>query len=107
VPSFATTRYLWEDADARLRTAAASDRRDLERGVDLVVSELRRRLGGTFTVDELIALYDEGTDWVPPIARRAAPANPRAWEEEVVGGAAFWRYAREAQDFGGGRRRGD
>lgn len=107
-PSFANARYLWEDADARLRAAAPADRRDLERATERAVVELRRRLGGTFTVLELVEFYDrQGTDWVLPIAEAAAPENPRAWDAELVAGAACWRYARLAQDFAGGRRRGD
>jgi hypothetical protein len=33
-----------------------------------------------------------------------APRAPAAWDVPVVAGAAFARYAREASDFGGGRR---
>ena len=29
--------------------------------VDLLVAELRRRLGGSYTVEEVTALYDRGT----------------------------------------------
>jgi hypothetical protein len=103
-PSFANARFEWEDGDGRVRAAAAGDRRDLERAVDQVVAELRRRLGGTFSVDELVALYADGTDWVLERAVETAPGNPRAWDGEAIAGAAFWRYAREASDFAGGRR---
>jgi hypothetical protein len=102
--SFANARFEWETGAARVRSSPPADRRDLEAAVDSVVGELRRRLGGTFTVDELVALYAEGTDWVLERAVAAAPGNPRAWDGEAVGGAAFWRYAREASDFAGGRR---
>ena len=42
-------------------TGAARDARARARRVE---DELRRRLGGAFTSDELAALYDEGTAWV-------------------------------------------
>jgi hypothetical protein len=76
----------------------------MERVTDAVVVELRRRLGGPFTTDELVALYDGGTSWVTDVAVRVAPDDPEAWDVRVVGDAAFARYLREASDFAGGRR---
>jgi hypothetical protein len=68
--------------------------------VDELVSELRRRLGGPFTTDELARLYaGQGTDWAFEVATRVAPANPAAWDMPTVVGAAFARYAREASDY--------
>jgi hypothetical protein len=104
--SFATARFQWEDGARRLAAADPEDRPDLERAVDAVVVELRRRLGGPFTIAELIELYDHDTDFCQAIAVREAPGNPRAWDEGTVVGAAFWRYARDASDFAGGRRIG-
>jgi hypothetical protein len=94
----------WEEGTRRLRTAEPDIRRLLERVTDRVVDELRRRLGGPFTVDELVAFYDEGTSWVTDVAVAAAPEEPEAWDTRVVGDAAFARYLREATDFAGGRR---
>jgi hypothetical protein len=76
----------------------------LERIVGRIVDELRRRLGGAFTTEELAALYDQGTDWCLGIAYEVAPENPRAWESQTVADAAFARYLREAADYAGGRR---
>jgi hypothetical protein len=91
---------LWQEGERRLRTAEPADRQALERVVDELVLELRRRLGGQFTTEELARLYTrEGTDWAFAIATRAAPANPAAWDMPTVAGAAFARYAREASDF--------
>ena len=57
--------------------------------------ELRRRLGGPFSVQELARLYiEQGTDWCFEIAMREAPNNPAAWDLTTVAGAAFARYAR-------------
>ncbi|HEX4563237.1 MAG TPA: hypothetical protein VH115_02180 [Solirubrobacteraceae bacterium] len=75
-----------------------------ERVVEAIVSELRRRLGGRFTTDELVELYTTDTGWCLPLAMRAAPDAPWAWEAPVVMDAAFARYVREAADFAGGRR---
>ena len=91
---------LWQDGERRLAAAEPADRPVLERVVDELVSELRRRLGGPFTTDELARLYgSEGTDWAFAVATRVAPANPAAWDMATVVGAAFARYAREASDY--------
>ena len=72
----------------------------MERVVDELVLELRRRLGGPFTLNELARLYlEKGTDWCFQIATQVAPRNPAAWDLPTVGNAAFARYAREATDF--------
>lgn len=64
--------------------------------------ELRRRLGGAFTVDELVALYESGTSWGLDLAARLVPEDPDAWDPRIVD-AAFHRYLGQAQDWGGGR----
>jgi hypothetical protein len=96
---------LWLEGQRRLAHADPQDRLALERVTDEIVGELRRRLGGPFTTDELAALYSEqGTDWCLEIAIRVAPGNPAAWDMTTVAGAAFARYVRAASDYGGGRR---
>jgi hypothetical protein len=91
---------LWQEGERRLAGAEPRERPTLERVTDELVAELRRRLGGPFTTEELASLYlDEGTDWCFAIATRVAPGNPTAWEVPVVAGAAFARYAREASDY--------
>jgi hypothetical protein len=96
---------LWREGQRRLSVAEPRDRPGLERVTDALVDELRRRLGGPFTAEELAALYSrEGTDWAFDIATRAAPGDPAAWDMATVVGAAFARYVREASDYAGGRR---
>jgi hypothetical protein len=101
---FDTAMPQWEDGTRRLASAPPEQRRLLERVTDRVVDELRRRLGGPFTTEELVAFYDQGTSWVSDVAVAAAPEDPDAWDVRVVGDAAFARYLREATDFAGGRR---
>jgi hypothetical protein len=99
---------LWQEGERRLRAAAGSERAALDRVVDALVDELRRRVGSAYTADELARIYiEEGTDWCFAVAVRAAPAQPAAWDLATVAGAAFARYVRGASDFGGGRRLGD
>jgi hypothetical protein len=75
----------------------------LERVTDTLVAELRRRLGGRFSAQELVELYDSGTAWCLPVAMQVAPDAPWAWEQGVVVDAAFARYLRGATDYAGGR----
>ena len=94
----------WDEGARRL-AGAPPDRRRIYYGVtEQVVKELRRRLGGPFTTDELADLYDVGTSWVTDVAAGVAPEDPDAWDVRIVGDAAFARYLREATDFAGGRR---
>ena len=76
----------------------------MERVTDALVAELRRRLGGRFSSDELVELYDRGTSWCQQVAMNVAPQEPAAWDAAVVADAAFSRYLREASDYAGGRR---
>lgn len=96
---------LWQEGQRRLARAEGADRTAMERVVDELVAQLRRRLGGPFTVQELADLYiGQGTDWCFDIAVRVAPSRPAAWDMPTVVGAAFARYAREAIDYTTGRR---
>ncbi|MFZ0387733.1 MAG: hypothetical protein WAL22_18865 [Solirubrobacteraceae bacterium] len=104
-PSYEELIGLWQEGQRRLRESDPRDRAASERVVEELVTALRRRLGGPFTVTELASLYlQQGTDWCFEIAVRVAPNNPAAWDMTTVAGAAFARYAREAIDYSTGRR---
>jgi len=103
--SFETALEQWQEGERRLARAPDHQQPTLERVTRRIEAELRRRLGGKFTADELADLYDEGTDWTTDVAVAAAPDDPYAWDARVVGDAAFARYLRSAADFAGGRRR--
>jgi hypothetical protein len=96
---------LWREGQRRLAEADPATRPALERVTDEIVSELRRKVGGSFTTEELAAYYgSQGIDWCFDVAVRAAPGNPEAWDLTTVAGAAFARYVREASDYAGGAR---
>jgi hypothetical protein len=103
---FETAKDQWEAGERRLEEAPFDERPVLEEVTREVHAELRRRLGGAFTTDELADLYDSGTSWVADIAMAVAPEFPFAWDVRIVGDAAFARYLREAVDYAGGRRLG-
>lgn len=91
-------RQQWADGYRRLRRLAddpsASDR--LHADVDAVTAELRRRIGGTYTLSELAAAYARADDWVrEAIEERAGVARAPS----LAGDAAFYLYARGAVDY--------
>jgi hypothetical protein len=101
---FENANYQWQQGERRLRAEPADRRALLDRVTDALVAELRRRLGGRFSSEELVALYESGTAWCLPVAMKVAPEEPWAWDAGVVTDAAFARYLREAADYAGGRR---
>lgn len=101
---FENAIYQWQQGERRLQRASLEQTPLLERVIDALVAELRRRLGGRFAAQELVELYDAGTSWCLQVAMKLAPEQPWAWEAGVVVDAAFARYLREAADYAGGRR---
>lgn len=105
--SFETAGQQWREGLRRLAEVGGrdgSEQRVLDRVSQAIYEELRRRLGSAFSVDELVALYEDGTEWAQRIAMDVAPEHPSAWEPRTVVDAAFGRYVREAADYAGGRR---
>jgi hypothetical protein len=101
--TFDNAAFQWAEGARRLSEAPPDRRATLERVVDRIVAELRKRLGGPFTAAELARLYDEqGTTWLVDLAASEAPDDPWAWDHRVAD-AAFARYVREATDYAGGR----
>jgi hypothetical protein len=103
VPGFDNAIYQWQQGERRLSRAEGERRPLLQRIVDTLVVELRKRLGGRFTAEELAELYERGTSWCLQSAMDIAPDDPWAWDSRIVVDAAFARYLREAVDYAGGR----
>jgi hypothetical protein len=93
--------YQWREGERRVAEAPEPARFDLDRAADVVIYELRKRLGSSFVLDELSDLYGESTDWATQLAARSGAGTDSA----VVVDAAFARYAREASNYAGGRAR--
>jgi hypothetical protein len=104
VLAFDSAIHQWRRGERRLAQAPPERARLLGRVTDVLVAELRRRLGGRFRAEELAELYDKGTAWCLQLAMDTAPEDPWAWDSGVVVDAAFARYVREAVDYAGGRR---
>jgi hypothetical protein len=63
-----------------------------------VMTELRRRVGGTFTLRELADLYATADSWArQALSEQGTPDWPRTLA--LVEGAAFHLYARGAVDY--------
>jgi hypothetical protein len=94
----------WREGARGLAQASPEQLRILDRVVDRIYAELRRRLGSTFSVDELVDFYEAGTLWAEQLAMQTAPDHPWAWEPRLVIDGSFARYVREASDYAGGKR---
>ncbi|MCW3016256.1 MAG: hypothetical protein JWO02_3348 [Solirubrobacterales bacterium] len=102
--SFDLAFQQWQAGDQQLKRIEGVQSIAVERVCTVLLAELRRRLGSTFSTDELVELYDQGTSWCLDLAVATAPGAPWAWDERLIADATFYRYVREAQDFAGGRR---
>jgi hypothetical protein len=94
-------RHQWEDGNRRLQEV----RRDRPRygrlmgDVELVVADLRRRVGQHFTLAELANAYDGADDWVRELLDERFPDEPASHEPGTVTDAAFHVFARGASDY--------
>ena len=97
--------FQWEEGHDKLRQANrdSSAQRSMNRSVSAIHAELRRRLGASFRIEELAALYNEGTDWCLAVALEMAPPGAPAPDPAATTDGAFYLYMREASDFAGGR----
>ena len=96
-----TTRHEWQEGHRRLQATAADRARytRLLRELDIVLEELRRRVGQTFTLDELAAAYGESDRWVQGALAERDPAPGWPTRAATVQEAAFHLYSRGAADY--------
>ena len=95
------TRREWEEGNRRLEARASEPAlyRQLLAEVEVVVDELRRRVGQTFTLAELADAYTDSDRWVQEALEEnhAAPGWPA--RSTTVQDAAFHVYSRGATDY--------
>jgi len=94
-------RQQWQDGNRRVE-AVRDDRRryiELVGEVELVVAQLRKRVGQTFTMSELASAYDGADQWVRDLLDDADPEGSGPSEPGTVADAAFHLYARGAADY--------
>jgi hypothetical protein len=94
-------RQEWEAGYRRfLQEASDPARADLLHGqLDVIADELRRRVGGTFTLAELASAYDDAERWVLEVVGERAPTRGWARTATLAADAAFHAYSRGAQDY--------
>jgi hypothetical protein len=97
--------FQWEEGASRLRELSTDPRaaRTAARAVEAIREELRRRIGPTFTAQELAELYGRGTDWCLEAARNALPMAAVDLDPQAIVDGAFFQYLRGAKDYSGGR----
>ena len=96
-------RHQWEDGTRKLEATDRDSRRyrQLVGLVEAVIDELRRRVGQTYSLDELATAYTGSEDWVRDVVVAATPPRPEVGVRDValVQDAAFGAYARGAVDY--------
>ena len=101
VSAVEVARQEWQEASRRLEAAREDSRRyrQLLELLELVLDELRKRIGQTYTLAELVAAYGESERWAREVLdeRAGTPTWPR--DLTVVLAAAFDAYQRGAIDY--------
>jgi hypothetical protein len=101
MPSVASARREWEEGSRRFFDEARDPARAdvLHRQLEAVTVELRRRVGGTFTLAELADAYAGAERWVLHAVEERAPSKGWSRTASVAADAAFHAYSRGAQDY--------
>jgi hypothetical protein len=94
-------RSEWEDGYRRFRDLSrdrvAADRLGLQ--LEVVTDELRKRVGQTFTLEDLAARYAAADEWVRDTVSERAPTPGWPRTLSIVQDAAFHLYQRGAVDY--------
>jgi hypothetical protein len=95
------TRHEWEEGYRRLEAASGDRQRYLAllAELEVVLDQLRRRIGQTFTLDQLAAAYAGADRWVQDAIAEHDPAPGWPTRLTTVQDAAFHVYSRGAVDY--------
>lgn len=100
-PEVEIARQQWQDGSRRLETLRGEPRRydRLHDQVESLTAELRRRVGQTFTLPQLVVEYRRAEAWALEAVEAHDPAP--GWERELalVTDTAFHFYSRGASDY--------
>ncbi len=94
-------RREWEEGHQRLESYRGEPTRyrQLLAQVEALTDELRRRVGHTFTLAELVREYRDAERWVRDVVAERAPSPGWVRTLSVVEDAAFHAYQRGAADY--------
>jgi hypothetical protein len=96
-----SVRQGWKEGHGRFEAASrepASAER-LRAQLEVVTDELRRRIGHTFTLGELAAVYERADAWAHDAVSEHAPTPGWPRTVAMVQDAAFHLYQRGALDY--------
>ena len=94
-------RQEWDDGHRRLE----AERGDVARyhrlvaQVELVVDELRKKIGQTYSLAQLAEAYRDADRWARQVVEERAPAPGWPRDLALVLAAAFYAYQRGAVDY--------
>ena len=94
-------RQQWRDGARRLDEASPDQLEHVRliAVVGAIVDELRRRVGSTYTLAELVDEYARADRWARDIVAEAAPVPGWSRQLATAADAAFHAYARGAVDY--------
>ena len=94
-------RQEWEEGDRRLESERSDRSRygRLVQQVEIVTDELRRRIGQTYSLEELAAAYRDAERWAREAVEERAPSPGWPRDLALVLAAAFHAYQRGATDY--------
>jgi hypothetical protein len=91
----------WDEGHRRFELASrdAAEAERLQQQFDIVSAELRRRVGGTYTLGMLATAYADSDAWARQAIEEHAATPGWVRSVSIVGDAAFHVYARGAVDY--------
>ena len=94
-------RHEWEEGSRRLESAHDDGHRYAQLLVllELVLSELRKRIGQTYTLEELAAAYGQADAWAREVLQERAETSDWPRDLTTVLAAALDTYQRGATDY--------
>jgi hypothetical protein len=101
VSSLEVVRHEWEAGSRQLEESRDDPRRyrQLLGLLELVLGELRKRVGQTYTLAELAATYADAERWAREVLEEHAPEPNWPRDLTTVLAAAFDAYQRGASDY--------
>lgn len=99
--SLTLIRHEWEEGYRRLEAERGDPRRygRLVEQVEVVIDELRKHVGQTYTLGELANAYRDSERWARHAVEDRAPAPGWPRDLSLVVAAAFNSYQRGAVDY--------
>ena len=97
----ALIRHEWDDGYRRLEAERPDPRRyrQLIAQVEVVIAELRKQVGQTYTLAELANAYRDAERWARHAVEERAPSATWPRDLSLVLAAAFHSYQRGASDY--------